>query len=47
MKRFKFNSECDKVIAQFISQNELLKEAFDELEFVQTKYDYSKLPKKP
>ena len=30
MKRFKFNSECDKVIAQFISQNELLKEAFDE-----------------
>ena len=30
MKRFKFNSECDKVIAQFISQNELLKDAFDE-----------------
>ena len=24
-----------------------IKEAFDELEFVQTKYDYSKLPKKP
>ena len=34
MKRFKFNSECDKVIAQFISQNELLKEAFDECAIV-------------
>ena len=30
MKRFKFNSECDKMIAQFISQNESLKDAFDE-----------------
>ena len=30
MKRFKFNSECDKVIAQFILQNESLKDAFDE-----------------
>ena len=30
MKRFKFNSECDKMIAQFISQNESLKDAFNE-----------------
>ena len=30
MKRFKFNCECDKVIAQCIAQNELLKEAVDE-----------------
>ena len=30
MKRFKFNSECDKIIAQFISQNESLKDAFNE-----------------
>ena len=30
MKRFKFNSECDKMIAQFILQNESLKDAFNE-----------------
>ena len=34
MKRFKFNSECDKVIAQFISQNESLKDAFNECAIV-------------
>ena len=30
MKRFKFNSECDKMIAQFILQNESLKDASNE-----------------
>ena len=30
MKRFKFNSECDKMMAQCILQNESLKDAFNE-----------------